>query len=302
MEELPYALRMWVTGRYGMVRQHDMDSNKLYNREHVAVVKLDVLPSGRIRATAHAWVGKGCEEANFVGCVSRADTEGKRYDATVTLVKETQGFETTLFRSYFRQRGLFLFRGSRPLTTAEKNADNDARLFCVKGTRAMPMAFEVPCTSSVLQEHKVFILRPPGGKYLYLWCGSRATECDADIGANLLFSLAWDAMEKLSSHEKQHKVSIYDCSDSVEDNVSQRRGRFAKSVRLGIMVAAENEDAGMFKLPIQQAKKGRREDFWSTLGGRAKHNPLRLPDKDSDEQADWANYLRDAELGLYKMR
>ena len=58
----------------------------------------------------------------------------------------------------------------------------------------------------------------------------------------------------------------------------------------------------MFRLPIQQAKKARREDFWSTLGGRPKQNMLSLADRDDDERAEWADYLRDAELGLYKMR
>jgi hypothetical protein len=108
----------------------------------------------------------------------------------VTLIKETQGFETALFRSYFRQRGLFLLRGARPLTTVNKAEDTATpRFFRVKGSRVMPMATEMPCTSSVLQGNKVFIPRPAGAKYFYMWCGSRSTGCDQDVGANLLFSL-----------------------------------------------------------------------------------------------------------------
>ena len=69
----------------------------------------------------------------------------------MTPIKETQGFETALFRSYFRQRGLFLLRGARPLTTVNKAEDTATpRIFRVKGSRAMPMATEMPCTSSVL--------------------------------------------------------------------------------------------------------------------------------------------------------
>jgi hypothetical protein len=108
----------------------------------------------------------------------------------VVLIKETQGFETALFRSYFRQRGLFLLRGARPLTTANKAEDTATpRFFRVKGPRAMPMATEMPCTSSVLQGNTVFVLRPAGAKYFYMWCGSRSTGCDQDVGANLLFGL-----------------------------------------------------------------------------------------------------------------
>ena len=56
-------------------------------------------------------------------------------------------------------------------------------------------------------------------------------------------------------------------------------------------------------MPIQQAKKARREDFWSALdAGRPKHNMLSLADRDDDERAEWADFLRDAELGLYEMR
>jgi hypothetical protein len=186
-DPLPYALRIWVSGRYGMVRQQELDSNKLYTREHVAIVKLDVMPHGRIRATAHSWEGKGGDEANNVACVSYADKEGMRHDPTMTLIKETQGFETALFRSYFRQRGLFLLRGARPLTTVNK-AEGTAtpRFFRVKGSSGQ-CQWQQRC--SVLQGNEVFIPRPAGAKCFYIWRGSRSTECDQDVGANLLFGL-----------------------------------------------------------------------------------------------------------------
>ena len=72
--------------------------------------------------------------------------------------------------------------------------------------------------------------------------------------------------------------------------------------------------SALFKLGVEPAKKAQREQLWHALGGRPDprymgkggggvggRSAMTLVDKDEVEKAHWASYLRDAEIGLYKM-
>ncbi|CAK9025717.1 Severin [Durusdinium trenchii] len=96
--------------------------------------------------------------------------------------RETQGSESRLFQSYFKEI-VYMEGGHASGFRKVKPEEYEPRLMMVRRTKKTTRAFEIPVAASNMNHGDVFVL--DAGLKIYLWVGETASAFEKSKGANL---------------------------------------------------------------------------------------------------------------------
>ncbi|GBG26224.1 Gelsolin-like protein 1 [Hondaea fermentalgiana] len=115
--------------------------------------------------------------------------------------RETQGSESRLFQSYFKE--IMYLKGGHPSGfRAVKPEEYEPRLLMIRRTKRTTRAFQIPVAASNMNHGDVFVL--DAGLKIYLWVGAEANAFEKSKGANLQSNVV------ASRNGKARKVNVVD--------------------------------------------------------------------------------------------
>ncbi|XP_065184620.1 uncharacterized protein LOC135815272 [Sycon ciliatum] len=117
-----------------------------------------------VKHVIHLWIGKEVDTDRYQALLEHAHAMEKCLPGLVIMQRETQGYESALFLSYFKH-GLICFM--------QNNADVRNRLFHIQGLRHMSLS-EVQCNSKSLNKGDTFLLKVRGK--ILVWFGPNSEE------------------------------------------------------------------------------------------------------------------------------
>eukprot|EP00904_Undaria_pinnatifida_P007549 jgi/Undpi1/3924/HiC_scaffold_16.g07292.m1 len=173
------GLTLWRIENKQVVKQ-DAADGKFHEGDCYILLATTETP-GRLDQAVHFWLGSECSQDEMGVAAYKTVELDDALGGTAVQYRETQGRESPLFMSYFKQSGVEYLPGGveSGFNTMEKDVFR-TRLLHAKGKRTVRIS-EVPRSSSSLNTGDVFIL--DAGLQLYLWNGPEANMYEKSKGA-----------------------------------------------------------------------------------------------------------------------
>jgi len=150
---------------------------------------------GKLRHDIHCWLGKNVDEDKARSCVEKALELDVALDGNSVIHCEMQGFESTLFQTYFNTKGIrYLEGGIESGFLACKTDEYKPVLYAIRNQKAAVKAFPLPFKFESLNHSSSYVL--DAGKDVAVWHGDEANPFEKYSAATMCQNLITSRLGK----------------------------------------------------------------------------------------------------------